>query len=92
MDHLVHPQESIPLDNVPVFDSALHLYDGLGFESFPARMGHCLQDQASQQTSASYIQGWLYFGLLWEVFGDSLQVTDFVRPRPPDLPQTVPYP
>lgn len=91
MDHLVRPQDSIPLDNVPVFDSALHLYDGLGFENFPVRMGHCSQDQASQQTSASYIQGWLYFGLLREVFGDTLQVSDFVRPRPPDLPQTVPY-
>ena len=91
MDHLVHPQDSIPLDNVPVFDSALHLYDGLGFENFPVCMGHYSQDQASQQTSASYVQGWLYFGLLRELFGDSLRVSDFVRPRPPDLPQTVPY-
>lgn len=32
-----------------------------------------------------------YFGLSREMFGDSLQVEDFVRPAPPDHPQTVSY-
>lgn len=91
MDHLVRPNDRIPIDDVPVFESALHLYDGLGFESFPSRTEHSSQDPASQRTHASFIQGWLYFGLLREIFGDSLQVEDFVRPIPPDRPQTVPY-
>lgn len=30
---------------------------------------------------------WLIAGSFW----NSLRVSDFVRPRPPDLPQTVPY-
>ena len=91
MDHLVRPNDRIPIDDVPVFESALHLYDGLGFESFPSRTEHSSQDPASQRTHASFVQGWLYFGLLREIFGDSLQVEDFVRPTPPDRPQTVPY-
>ena len=91
MDHLLHPQDGIPLPNVPVFDSALHLYDRLGFESFPTRMEYRPQDPASQQTRASYIQGWLYFGFLREVFGESLQVSDFIRQRSSDSLRTVPY-
>ena len=91
MDHLVRPKDRIPIDDVPVFESALHLYDRLGFESFPSRTEHSSQDPASQRTHASFVQGWLYFGLLREIFGDSLQVEDFVRPTPSDRPQTVPY-
>ena len=91
MDHLVRPNDRIPIDDVPVFESALHLYDGLGFESFPSRTEHSSQDPASRRTDASFIQGWLYFGLLREIFEDSLQVEDFVRPAHPDRPQTVPY-
>lgn len=91
MDHLIRPHDRIPIDDVPVFESALHLYDGLGFESFPSRTERSLQDPASQQTYASFIQGWLYFGLLREIFGDSLQVEDFVLSAPLDRPRTVPY-
>lgn len=91
MDHLVRPKDRIPIDDVPVFESALHLYDRLGFKSFPSRTEHSSQDPASQRTHASFVQGWLYFGLLREIFRDSLQVEDFVRPIPPDRPQTVPY-
>ena len=91
MDHLVRPNDRIPIDNVPAFESALHLYDGLGFESFPSRTGRSSRDPSSQRTHAWFIQGWLYFGLLREIFGDSLQVEDFVRPIPPGRLQTVPY-
>ncbi len=83
MDHLAHPKDRIPINNVPVFESALHLYDGLGFKSFLGRTERSSQDLPSQRIHAWFIQGWLYFGLLREIFGDSLQVINcFVLHRP----------
>ena len=91
MDHLVRPDDRIPIDPVPVFESTLHLYGGLGFKSFPSRTEHSSQDPDSRRTHAAFVQGWLYFGLLREIFGDSLRVEDFICPTPPDRPQMVPY-
>ena len=54
MEHLVRPNDRTRIADVPVFESALHLCDGLGFESFLNRTEH-------SSTDASFHQGWLFW-------------------------------
>ena len=83
MDHLTYPTERIPLNDIPFFASSLALYDGLGFEDFPSRIRAAHGGDCSRCDQAWFIQGWLYFGLLQEVFGQDLEVQDFIRPAAP---------
>ena len=83
MDHLTHPPNGIPLEDIPFFASSIALYDGLGFEDFPGRIRAAHGGAFSQFDQAWFIQGWLYFGLLREVFGQDLEVQDFIRPASP---------
>ena len=85
MDHLTHSENHIPFV-IPVFEPALHLYDGLGLETFPCRSGYASLSSTSNRTTASFAQGWLYFGLLREVFREGLQVEDFARPALANAP------
>lgn len=90
MDHLVRPSNRIAIDAVPVFKASLDLYDGLGFENFPSRVEYTLQEPVARQARATFMQGWLYFGLLREILGDDLHVEDFVSLAPPDHQQYMP--
>ena len=80
MDHLTHPADPILLDEIPFFESSLLLYDGLSFKDFPSRRNAAQGGILPPRNQSSFIQGWLYFGLLREVFGPDLQVQDFIRP------------
>lgn len=79
MDHLERPKACVPFDpRIPFLASGLNHYDGLGFETFPERRGYVLDENKLLRLSqvkqnpdtdhAAFIQGWLYFGLLQEVF------------------------
>lgn len=88
MDHLnfpaikdpAHPPMEVPyLCNEP--------YDGLDFESYPARMGyHQLvsvdhSDEFYKQVNSNFLpflQNWLYFGFLEAVLGTHMRIEDFV--------------
>lgn len=67
-------------------------YDGLGWDTFPARTGYAwvtsqhltVQDieehisPANEADIQGFLQAWLYFGLLHEVLGDKYDINDFL--------------
>lgn len=85
MNHLAHSTTyTARPPRVPVLDG--YCYDGKGFSSFPARSGfdrkRLLHGDFSQHTAAqtaSFLQAWLYFGLLSTVLGPSFSQADFIH-------------
>lgn len=70
MDHLPRPRGiKEPLIEIPLMEYIP--YDFLGFESFPLRKGFVkdgsFDDSRPYSELASFVQSWLYFGLLSEV-------------------------
>lgn len=67
-------------------------YDGLGWDTFPARAGYAwmtsqhltVQDieehvfPANEADIQGFLQAWLYFGMLHEVLGDKYDINDFL--------------
>lgn len=89
MDHLPRPQNnSQPLIRVPIVPGIS--YDGLGFLGFPKRQGYDfeLDDEGvirlkeDLDNVTSFVQAWLYFGLILEVFGIEIELKDFVGENP----------
>ncbi|GAW26555.1 putative conserved hypothetical protein [Rosellinia necatrix] len=87
MDHLLHPKNGVPMDDIPVLEPALNLYDGLGLEGFRNRYYPLDEHPGPHQpiVHAFFVQGWLYFGLLKEFFGNQFQVENFVRTVSPHV-------
>ncbi|KAI9776887.1 MAG: hypothetical protein M1839_009335 [Geoglossum umbratile] len=63
-------------------------YDDRGFSGYPERRGWNTdlflrgifrQDLKSWEDTASFLQEWLYFGMLTEFLGFALKVDDFIR-------------
>ena len=88
MDHLPYPVDPVltPL-KIPYICEDVEQYDGLGFESFPARVGWTrtgLENttlqwyECDQATAASRAQSWLYFGLLQEYLADNFDRQGFL--------------
>ncbi|KAA6407111.1 MAG: hypothetical protein FRX48_09177 [Lasallia pustulata] len=66
-------------------------YDGLNFAGYPSRRNWDIIrlqqgdfQGASRNDAARFLQTWLYFGLLQEVLGMPIAVTDFFRPDGPE--------
>ena len=86
MDHLPYPSNpTLPPIDIPYMCQDIETYDGLGFTTFPSRMGwtsHTSQVQwyeCEADTAAGRAQSWLFFGLLQEVLGDDFDRTMFLR-------------
>ena len=83
MDHIPQPKntDSRPF-KVPLL---AHIeYDGKGFESFPARNGFNFEEvdnHHSAEKIASFIQAWLYFGLLTEFIQKPIDRSMFLHPE-----------
>lgn len=90
MEHLPLPSSATAHLRVPCFSDAQ--YDNGPFSSFPARHNWkivgfkqcikeaflcCGQVPTLQETQA-FLQTWLYFGTIHEVFGDSVPASDFI--------------
>lgn len=85
MEHLC----AIPsvLDNiiVPCLCTEEVPYDGLSFSTFPERCGYDLlglrsgRDQHPKNETSAMLQSWLFFGMLSEVTGTTINADDFRR-------------
>ena len=89
MDHLPYPEDPVlaPI-RVPYVCQNVEQYDGLGFKSFPSRVGWTYNrpngarvqwHECATITAAKRAQSWLYFGLLREFFGQRFDYQYFVR-------------
>lgn len=91
MDHIPLPQDrGVPFVlEVPYTAAQATRYDGQGWLSFPSRCGYDTRDGTNtylrvwQHLPAdaelkAFLQSWLYFGLLEEVFGDLYLEIDFI--------------
>jgi hypothetical protein len=84
MEHL--PPVSKPFEPILVPYICDRDYDGLDFAAYPARRGFDIervlkdnfQDTSSHEI-ASFLQTWLFFGLLHAVLGVTAETSDFVR-------------
>ena len=78
MDHLPYPDNPVlPPLRIPYLCKDVESYDGQGLRDFPVRAGWTT---SSIDTSDSgRVQSWLYFGLLTEIFGESLESNDFIE-------------
>jgi len=76
MDHLPRPRfpKYSPIE-VPYL--CIEEYDGGPLETYPQRKGW--SNLANPETTLSYLQTWLFFGLLNTVFGDKINTTTFTR-------------
>jgi hypothetical protein len=83
MDHIKLPRDRDPFEfTVPLFATDAHKYDRQGFEGFPVRKGFDPISIARFETPSealSFVQAWLYFGVLAEIFGNSFRQNDFLR-------------
>lgn len=90
MDHLPLPKKS-PLDPIEVPYSCTSDYDGGPMLEYPIRRGwkvkyspygiRYLDENSVKPTNAKledFIQTWLYFGFLHELFGDFVDIKSFV--------------
>lgn len=84
MDHLPHALEpDLPCPKVPYLEG--YVYDDGGFTGYPTRMGfdkkRYLAGDFTEQPpaiTAAFLQSWLYFGMMGEVFGTHVELDDFV--------------
>ena len=77
MDHLPYPDNPVlPPVNVPYLCQDVESYDGQGLRDFPIRAGW--KTSSIDTRDSGRIQSWLYFGLLTEMFGESLKRNDFI--------------
>lgn len=89
MDHL--PEPSSPAyghPQVPYLEG--FVYDESGFRDFPSRMGfdktRLLAGNFTEHRHsvlAAFLRSWLFFGMMSEVFGISVNVDDFVVEQTP---------
>jgi hypothetical protein len=84
MEHL--PPVSKPFEPILVPYVGDREYDGLDFAAYPARRGFDLNrllegdfDCHSSDEIASFLQTWLFFGLIHAVLGVTVNSSDFVR-------------
>jgi hypothetical protein len=76
MDHLPNFGDCETLLEMPYLCPDNYVHDQGGFDSYPERAGLCYEDlltrtwisEPSLQDGAPFLQAWLYFGLLHEVF------------------------
>lgn len=92
MDHVPYPTNpALPLLEVNFVCGDIEKYDGLGFIDYPVRRGwspHAGSSQwmnCSSELAAKRAQGWLYFGLLHEIFGPEYTQEKFLKPNPSGL-------
>ena len=89
MDHLQLPQDVDPLSiQVPFLAQQCDQYDGFGFDDFPLRRTYTsdkkgtltFRDLRQRPTTEvlSFVQAWLYFGLLYEVLGSLFCQDDYI--------------
>ncbi|KUL87769.1 hypothetical protein ZTR_03146 [Talaromyces verruculosus] len=81
MDHLPQPRDtttkSFEIFKVPFIANID--YDRNGFTTFPAREGFNFEDPShSGDAIAAFLQSWLYFGLLEEFIGNSVDRSTFL--------------
>lgn len=84
MDHIPRIQTS-KLPDIRVKNLCKEPYDGLEFTNYPFRKGWCrmpggtpVWDERPQAEQWSFIQTWLFFGMLDQVFGRRIALADFV--------------
>ena len=95
MEHLPYPKDVASAGPGPVPFVCKEAYDGGPFLTYPLRRkepnplanGTEMVDTVSNQVSSqpvarleAFIQTWLFFGLLQEIFGDLFDASQFVRP------------
>lgn len=89
MDHLLKPQDCVDLKvELPYLCEGVH-DEGADFNSFPSRRGYTLdghgrlslQELRRHQTifGPSFVQAWLFFGLLQQYFGDDYHLNDYIK-------------
>lgn len=84
MDHIPRIQSSTHSD-IRVKCFCMEPYDGHESSSYPFRRGWCrapgstlIWDTRPRAEQLSFVQTWLYFGMLDQVFGHRIALTDFV--------------
>lgn len=97
MDHIPDEDGQRMSIQVPFLAQNIQ-YDGLGWETFPERAGYAwlqtpamtVQDLSRyaqsilQSELQAFVQAWIYFGLLQEVYGAQYRVEDFLVPSEDD--------
>lgn len=92
MDHLPVPSDPIrPALEVPYICNAAYTYDNLDFSSYPQRAGVDIEEWRrgdckgkSLDEIAPFLQAWLFFGMLVEIFGIAdikVDIADFIAQR-----------
>jgi hypothetical protein len=83
MDHLPNFGASAPIEVPYVGNEA---YDGHGFQGYPDRKGwdtanllRLTFDGRTHEEAASFLQTWLFFGLLFEVIPIDVRMDDFLK-------------
>ena len=83
MDHIPSFGASAPIE-VPYLGG--EIYDGLEFQGYPERKGwdtaniiECTFDGRSYEEAASFLQTWLYFGLVSSVIPMTVNMSDFIH-------------
>lgn len=82
MDHIALPKDRDPFDlKVPFIACHYTGHDGLDFQTVtdPSKCTFADLQQKPPAEAAAFVQAWLYFGLLQEVFGPLYRQGDFVR-------------
>lgn len=88
MDHIELPKNCNPLNiTVPYLMTHDIEYDGQDFTTFPIRKGVDINtwdrptldkvEEKSSHCGVAFLQAWLYFGLLTEIFQDDYLLTDW---------------
>jgi hypothetical protein len=84
MDHLQYPSNGLPPLEIPFLCE--EEYDGFGLQDYPERKGYKKDEITSGNwpqdrlgEAASFLQSWLYFGLMTVVFGIPVPLNDFTR-------------
>lgn len=89
MDHLFHPSSGLCPVEIPYLNR--FRYDGQGLEDFPRRQrvfGDLGWTFEKKSHAASLVQAWLWFGLLEEFLGESVDPEQFIYTKP-DIEQTI---
>ncbi|RDW85415.1 hypothetical protein BP5796_03740 [Coleophoma crateriformis] len=92
MEHLPKFGNRATIFSIPYVCDHNYTYDKSGFDSYPGKAGLCYEQlltrtwtsQPSLQDGAPFLQAWLYFGLLHELFqslGIDLDLETFVAER-----------
>ena len=71
MDHLKVNPPALALPEVPYLHDDRFVYDGLGLANFPERLGFDYLEPPGENHDwerSSFLQSWLYFGTLAEIF------------------------